>query len=146
MADSGSTLHGMNVSKELPNYAHLVAPIPASKKGRGAETASGECVAINGTIDLKGHIDGEAHTVRFNDMPISMPIASMRQTIKKGNDLHITPHGGVIRNRLTGKTIKLHERGGVYFFKMKFLAPHLQDDHGAIASPKNRPTGFARPA
>ena len=79
-------------------------------------------------------------------MPISMPIASMRQTIKRGKDLHITPHGGVIRNRLTGKTIKLHERGGVCFFKVKFLPPHLQAYRGAIASPKNRPTGFARPA
>ena len=26
MADSGSTLHAMDVQKELPNYKHLVAP------------------------------------------------------------------------------------------------------------------------
>ena len=103
-------------------------------------------MAINGTIELKGHVDGQATMMKFNDMPISMPIASMRQTIKRGNDLHITPHGGVIRNRVSGKTIKLHERGGVYFFKMKLLPPHLQVDTGNAAPPKNRSTGFARPA
>ena len=78
-----------------------------------------------------------------------MPIASMRQTIKKGNDLYITPSGGTIRNRKTGDTIRLHERGGVYFFKMNFLPPHLQPQpptHGASKGLKNKALGFARPA
>ena len=145
MADSGSTLHGMNISKELPGYESLVVPLPEHKKGAGAETASGDKVAINGTASLAGLIDGELHTVAFNDMPISMPIASMRQAVKKGNDLHITAEGGVIRNRRTGKTIQLHERGGVYFFKMAFL-PLKDQPCPKRSAPKPRASGFARPA
>ena len=147
MADSGSSLHAMDIAKELPGYAHLVTPLPEGKKGKGAETASGDRVEIKGTISLSGHVDGHEHTVPFNDMKISMPIASMRQTIKKGNDLYITPEGGTIRNRRTGKTIHLHERGGVYFFKMCFLPPHQQPQpDSAKNGRKNKALGFARPA
>ena len=82
-------------------------------------------------------------------MPRSMPIASMRQTIQKGNDLYITPSGGTITNRKTGKNIQLHERGGVYFFKVNFLPPHLQPQShtaNAINGHKDKAPGFARPA
>ena len=144
MADSGSTLHGMDVAKELPGYEHLVVPLPEKKKGRGAETASGDLVPIRGTVDLAGHVDGNLHKARFNDMKIAMPIASIRQTVKKGNDLHITEGGGVIRNRKSGKTIKLHERGGVYFFKMRFLPAALQP--GAPGPTASLSPGFPRPA
>ena len=147
MADSGSSLHALDVAKELPGYEHLVVPLPVGKKGRGAETASGDKVEIRGTVSLAGHIDGHEHVVPFNDMKISMPIASMRQTIKKGNDPYITPSGGTIKNRKTGKTIKLHERGGVYFFKMTFLPPHLQPcSNDQDKGRKNMSLGFARPA
>ena len=80
-------------------------------------------------------------------MKIAMPIASIRQTIKKGNDLYITEGGGVIRNRRNGKTIKLHERGGVYFFKMRFLPPNLQPASlDGMSNTNDRSLGFARPA
>ena len=55
-----------------------------------------------------------------------MPIASVRQIIKKGNELDITPNGGTIRTRKTGETIRLHKRDGVYIFKMSFSLPHRQ--------------------
>ena len=47
MVDSGSTLHGMNIAKELPGYESLVVPLPDHKKGAGAETASGDKMPIN---------------------------------------------------------------------------------------------------
>ena len=149
MADSGSSLHAMDIAKELPGYEHLVCPLPEGKKGRGAETASGDRVEIRGTVSLTGHVDGRLHTVPFNDMKTTMPIASMRQTVKKGNDFHIISEGGIIRNKKTGGTIKLHERGGVYFFKMKFLPPseQIQPNNGKVdKSRKNRSLGFPRPA
>ena len=149
MADSGSTLHALNVSNNLPDFKQLVAPLPEAKRGKGAESASGDCIPIDGTIDLAGHIDGDLHHVVFNDMKVSMPTASMRQCIKKGNDLHISPEGGTIRNRKSGRTLRLHERGGVYFFKMKFLPPHMQrpapnDVQGPDLG--SRAMGFHRPA
>ena len=77
-------------------------------------------------------------------MKVSMPIASRRKTVKCGNDLMITDYGGIIRNRRTKKIIRLHERQGLYFFKMKLLPPNEQ-----IQKPNNgngRPMGFGRQA
>ena len=139
----------MDISKDLPRFENLIVPIPEGKKGRGAETAFGDRVEIRGRVALKGPIDGNLHTVPFNDMPRTMPIASMRQTIKKGNDFHITPGGGVIRNRKTGEKIHLHESRRSDFFKMEFLPPSdrsqpVSDAKGKAR--KNRSLGFARPA
>ena len=78
---------------------------------------------FDGEIDLTGTIDGELRTIPFVDMKVSMPIASMRRTVKQGNDLIMTEDGGIIRNRRTKKVIRLHERQGLYFFKMKLFRP-----------------------
>ena len=71
-----------------------------------------------------------------------MPIASMRRTVKQGNDLIITPDGGIIRNRRTKKVIRLHERQGLYFFKMKLLPPSEQ----MKKSDNGRPSDVGRQA
>ena len=144
LGDTGSTKHGLNVKKELPGYAHLVRPMPEKKRGAAAETAGGDQVTFDGEVELTGYIDGELHTIPFVDMKVSMPIASMRKTVKCGNDLMITDYGGIIRNRRTKKIIRLHERQGLYFFKMKLLPPNEQ-----IQKPNNgngRPMGFGRQA
>ena len=135
MADTGSTVNAMRVSKSLPKYQHLVRPCDQP----GAECANGETVEIDGELELAGFIDGVLHVVPFKDMNVTMPIASMRQTIKKGNDLRITQEGGTITHRKTGKVIRLHERQGVYFFKMRMLSPHKQVQY------QSKPSGFARP-
>ena len=69
----------------MPEYANQVKHIPDDEKGPGAETACGGRVKINGDINLTGKIDGAPHTVKFKDMNATMPIASMIQTVKKGN-------------------------------------------------------------
>lgn len=129
LADTGSTIHGINVKKEIPEYQHLVKRIPKNKQGRGAECANGGRVKIGGDITLKGHIDNDLHTIPFKDMEISMPIASMPQTVANGNDLLISIDGASITNRETGRKVKLHERQGVYFFKMSLLPPSQQPFH-----------------
>lgn len=134
MADSGSTVHAMDVGKELPKYKHLVRSVSNRKKGRSAETACGGKVGIEGEVELTGEIDGAIHTIPFFDMKVSMPIASMRRTVKAGNDLLITEEGGCITNRLTKQKIILHERCGVYFFKMKLLPPDQQPQRGEKSS------------
>ena len=72
-------------------------------------------------------------------MKVSMPIASMRRTVKAGNDLFITEGGGTITNRKTKSQILLHERMGVYFFKMKILPPKPSK----VDQKVNRSTGFS---
>ena len=54
MADSSSLLHAMDTSKGLPGFEHTIVPLPGGKKGRGAETASGDRVEIGGAVALKG--------------------------------------------------------------------------------------------
>ena len=122
MADSGSTLHAIDVKKELPGYAHLVRP-SRKHRGRSAETACGGRVEIDGELELSGLIGDEAHTITFNDMKVSMPICSLRKIVKAGNILHITEVGGYILNRKTKQKIELHERAGVYFFKFQLHDP-----------------------
>ena len=139
MADTGSTLHGISVAKHIPGYEHLVRPCAAKRRGKSAETACGGSVTIDGDIDLTGWIGDDLHTIPFNDMKVSMPIASMRQTIKAGNSLFITDGGGYIKNKATGKKIILHERCGVYFFKLRLLPPAQQQQ-------SDRASGFTRQA
>ena len=91
MADTGSTLHGIDVAKECPEYKPHVRP--TSGKKAGAETAGGGTISIVGDVDITGMIGGEEHTIPFKDMKVSMPIASMRRTVKAGNDLFITAGG-----------------------------------------------------
>ena len=63
--------------------------------------------------------------------------------MKAGNELHITEDGGFVRNRKSGKTVRLVERCGVYFFKLSLLPPDQQKQ----SDPDNKPTsGFGRPA
>lgn len=137
MADSGSTLHAIDVKKELPEYAHLVRP---SKKhrGRSAETACGGKVTIDGELELSGLIGNDDHTITFNDMKVSMPICSLRKIVKAGNILHIDEVGGYIFNPRTKQKIELHERAGVYFFKFR-----LHDPVDQLQKPKS---SFHRPA
>ena len=141
LADTGSTLHALDVEKELPEYRHLVQTVPKHKRGRGAECANGGRLPVNGDVRLKGMIDGELYTIPFKDMRVSMPIASMPQTVANGNDLMITPDGAKIRCRKTGHEIKLHERKGVYFFKMSLLPPDQQPKNS-----KRIDVGFQRQA
>ena len=137
MADTGSTLHGIDVAKECPAYKPHVR-LTRGKKA-GAETAGGGTVEIDGDVDITGIIDGAEYTIPFKDMKVSMPIASMRRTVKAGNDLFITEGGGTITNRKTKSQIRLHERMGVYFFKMKILPPKPSK----VDQKVNRSTGFS---
>ena len=55
-------------------------------------------------------IDGARHVIPLKDMDVSMPIASIRRTIKCGNWLVIEKDGGMIASKTIGHQIKLHER------------------------------------
>ena len=70
-----------------------------------------------------GRIDDEDHEITFSDMDVTMPIASMRKAVRKGSDLIITSDGGRITNKQTGTSIRLYERQGAWFFKMKLYSP-----------------------
>ena len=110
-----------------------------SEKSRAAETTCGCTVSIDGEIDLTGDIDGNQHTTTFKDMQVSMPVASMRKTIKAGNDSYITENRSTIKHRKSGKTIQLHERCDVFFIKMSLM------DHDQQPQKSSKPESLGRP-
>ena len=151
LLDTGSTVSAMKVTKTLPNYAHLVKPVPEGQQSKTAETACGGKVRFDGQIELTGHIDGDLHTMTFNDMDVTMPIASMSESVHHGNELHIKKGGGTITNVKSGKVVNLHEREGVYFFKMSLLPPQVQERYAQLSrkpkhTAKNKQSVFSRPA
>ena len=151
LLDTGSTVSAMKVQRSLPDYAHLVKPVPDSKKSKSAETACGGKVKFDGQIELTGHIDGELHTMVFNDMDVTMPIASMSESVHRGNELRIKKGGGTVTNMKSGKVVILHEREGVYFFKMSLLPPQLQQRYAQLGrkpngTVKSKKMVFSRPA
>lgn len=76
-------------------------------------------------------------------MQVSLPIASMRHAIDKGSRLLIQKGGGTLTHLKTNTVIRLHERMGVYFFKMRvFPAQQQKKYQGKSAKPT---TGFSRP-
>ena len=58
-------------------------------------------------------------------MKIKMPIASMKRRVhgEDGFDFFITDGGAMMRHRVSGKLVKLYDRGGVYFAKFKTHLP-----------------------
>ena len=123
LADTGSTKNALKISRDCPEYARLLRPNAASRRGGGAESACGGFIQERGEVTLVGRIDDEDHEITFSDMDVTMPIASMRKAVKKGSDLIITSDGGRITNKQTGTSIRLYERQGAWFFKMKLYSP-----------------------
>ena len=66
MADTGSTLNGINVAEHLPGLKHLVRPV--SPGTTGAECANGGTLNIDGELEVAGTIDGNLHVIPFKDM------------------------------------------------------------------------------
>ena len=151
LLDTGSTVSAMKVQRTLPDYAHLVKPVPDNKKSKSAETACGGKVKFDAQIELTGHIEGELHTMVFNDMDVTMPIASMRESVHRGNELRIKEGGGTVENMKSGKVVILQEREGVYFLKMSLLPPQLQQRYAQLGRTPNgtvkpKKMVFSRPA
>ena len=141
MTDTGSTLNGINVSDHLPGLKHLARL--ASPGTHGAECANGGTLDIDGELEIAGTNDGRLHVIPFKDMQVSLPIASMRQAIDKGSKLIIQKGGGTSTHAKSKTVINLHERMGVYFFKMRVFPAQLQTKYqGTSAKPS---PGFSRP-
>ena len=124
LADTGASVSALKVQRDCPEYLNYVRATAGSRKGLGASSACGGRLAERGAVKVNMEIDGEVHKIKYRDMDVSMPIASIKQAMKTGNnEMVINRNGGTITNLITGKVIKLHERLGVYFFKAKILPP-----------------------
>ena len=119
----------MKVNRDCPQYSHLVTPTKASSSGQGAESACGGSIKERGEVSIDLLIGGEYHRMPVRDMDVSMPIASGRSCVESGDNYALLHrHGGIIKNMVSGKEIKLYGRQGVFFFKARVLPPGSIDD------------------
>ena len=115
---------------------------PASPGTHGAERANGGTLDTDGELEIAGTIDGRLHVIPFKEAQVSLPIASMRQALDKGSKLIIQKGGGTLTHAKSKTVIKLHERMGMYFFKMRLFPAQQQSKYqGTSAKPT---TGFSR--
>ena len=56
-------------------------------------------------------------------MNVSMPIASMRRTVRSGYRTALDEDISYIENKVTRKRIQLNNREGTFFFKCKLMGP-----------------------
>ena len=122
MIDSGANVDAADIGKHFPEYKHLVEPM---RDGTGAECASGNVVKCRGRVKVDGSMDGQSTSITFRDMDIRMPIASLKGRVqgKNGFDIFITDDGAIMRHRVSGKLVRLYDRGGVYFCNFRTKLP-----------------------
>ena len=68
-------------------------------------------------------IVGEDHVLPTDDLPLGMPMLSVRNTVRRGNYETFRDVGGYIKNVKTGYKMRFVERQGVYFIKVQAEAP-----------------------
>ena len=79
-------------------------------------------------VDVLVDIDGESHSIEFDDLPVECPIISVRKIVRKGNKVVFQEKGGYILNETTQKRLHFTEKQGVYFIKLK-VRPPTEDFH-----------------
>ena len=123
LMDSGSTINVAKINKHFKDYADLVVPSRGSLKGETATTACGKVLRNNGKCTISGTSDSQQITVPFQDMDVELPIISVRKCVKSGKDVRFFEGGGDLRDRTSGKTIKINEIDGTYVIKIKVNRP-----------------------
>ena len=91
-----------------------------------------------GVIEVEAEIDDETHMIPFEDLPVECPIMSVKKIVKKKSVVTFKDGGGYILNTVIKKKLRLVERNGVYFIKLKILEPSEKKMSGsARPGPKN---------
>ena len=57
--------------------------------------------------------------IPFQDMDVELPIASVQKCVKSESTAMFHEDGGEMKNRQTGKTIRIHKTEGVHYIKLK---------------------------
>ena len=76
-----------------------------------------------GLCSIHGMVDGHEFSIASKDMETELPTLSVRKMVERNNEVKFKKHDGSIRNRDTSRVLKIHEREGVHFLKLKVLDP-----------------------
>ena len=131
LVNSGSGIDGANLSSICPEIKTHPAPRPIVCTAANGQEMVADKVAV-----LKVTLDGQESSIPFSDLPLEMPIVSVRQHVgSRKHTCRIQDGGGYFRNVETRKKSRFVEREGVYFMRMKILG---QRDEGSTM-PFGRP-------
>ena len=85
---------------------------------------------------LRVALDGEECVIPFSDLPLEMPIISVRQHVgPRKHSCRIRHGGGYFRNTQTKVKSRFIEREGVYFMRMKVISQVKDDGQQLFARP-----------
>ena len=118
MMDSGAGCHAAHATKHFPKH-----PKRRSRTVRKCVLADGSPMESSETVDVLALIDGEKHTIEFDDLPVECPIISVRKIVRKGNRVVFQENGGYIVNTTSKKKLHFVEKQGVYFIKLDVVPP-----------------------
>ena len=128
LMDSGSTINVAKIKKHFENHSHIVVPSSGSMNGDMATTACGKKLVNRGKCRIKGSSDSQELEIPFQDMDVALPIISVRKCVKSGKDVRFFEGGGELKDRATGKTIRIYEIDGTYFMKLKVHDPEPEPE------------------
>ena len=138
MVDSGSGIDGFNASEVAPDV-----PVTESADRTICITANGEEMVADKEVQCSVELDGQVIDIPFKDLPLTMPILSMRRHIHRGHSCRIKHGGGYFRNLISRKKTRFIEKDGVYFIKMKIRGS--SNAEAVNVNSNDRPAGFTRP-
>ena len=109
MVDSGSGIDGLNAKDVCPGIELVKAQRPIT-----AITASGEEMICTEVAHVRVALDGQTSDIPFSDLPLDVPMISVRRHVHRGHGCRIREGGGYFRNNLTRKKSRFIEKDGVY--------------------------------
>ena len=111
---------GAEESVAPPNFfAAAVVPSPMSKAGGKYRAANGTRIRNLGQQQVAfTTAEGHKCAMPFQVAEVERPLISVAQLTSAGNSVVLNDTGGQIVNAVTGKTIELVRRGGVYLLLM----------------------------
>ena len=92
-------------------------------------------------MNLNVVIDGEDHVLPMDDIPLEMPILSVREIVRKGDYATFRDGGDYLKNVRTGHKMRFVEKQGVHFTRVQVKAP----SPGRASESLKPVSGFSRP-
>jgi hypothetical protein len=115
VVDSGA-VHSVAPPSRFPGP---MVPSPWSRAGRGYRAANGTGIKNLGQVQVAfGTSEGHRCNIPFQVAEVEQPLLSVAHLTAAGNKVELGANDGRIVNVLTGRTIALEKRGGVYLLKM----------------------------
>ena len=118
LVDSGSGVDGADFSSVCPGLH-----VDESPNKIVCETANGEEMIASKVAYVRVALDGQECNIPMSDLPLKMPIISVRQHVgPRKHSCRIQQGGGYFRNLATRAKSRFVEREGVYFIRLKVLS------------------------